>query len=322
MPVISSQVWKLLVSPKDKNLKSRYELNVNGQKITVDLYNSNEKLLQDDFDDDERSINSRKKLSKYKCFKREDKYVTRYYLARLDENSRMPMGQRKLIVIFPGRNFSLTQIKKIKYFEKMYKTNEIGEYDCAIMIYPIKAKDLRMLAESSERALSHLIEEHGYRHEHVFIMGWCLGGYFANETLNYYREVHPGMDKQFGCYINNKSFSSINEFLHFVLPTKLRFLLNFNPVKFYVRKWNADTAESLERFRCLFKQLFVVYTDNDNIINELSHLYKHLNVNDAKSGGDESNEKRNLEILEDLEQQTHLPNWNLVAKLFNSAAVL
>jgi hypothetical protein len=314
MPVVSSQVWKLIVSPKDKNLKSRYELTVNDQKLTVNLYNPNESLLDEyDSDDDQRSMHSRKKLSKYKCFKREDKYATRYYLAKLDQN-KLPISKRKLIVIYPGRNFSLTQIKKIKYFEKMYKTNEIGEYDCAIMIYPIKAKDLSMLVRSSEQALSHLIEEQGYKHENVYIMGWCLGGYFANEALNYYYETHPGMDKRFGCYINNKSFSSINEFLHFVLPTKLRFILKLNPVKHYVKKWNTDTAESMERFKSMFKQLYVVYTDHDNIINELSHLYKHLNVSS------EEDSERNLKILEDLDQQTHLPNWNLVARLFNSAA--
>lgn len=311
MVVFATQVWRMIVSPRDKNLKSRYELTFNeNQKILVDLYSSNENVLDDYYDDDDaESVNSRRKLSKYKCFKREDKYVTRYYLAR-PEHVVEQVSKRKLIVIFPGRNFSLAQIKKIKYFEKMYKTNQIDDYDVAVLIYPIKAKNLNMLSESCSKALSHLIHDHGYSQANISIMGWCLGGYFANETLEHYYKANPSSQK-FNCFLNNKSFASISEFLYCILPKYIRFVLRLYPVKFYVRLWNQDSSKSIESIQQMFNKLYVIYSDKDHIINGKSHLYKHLPADPVQTG--------NLKVMDDLEQPSHLPNWNLICKLFNSA---
>ena len=305
MPVISYQVWKHLVSPKDKKLKERLEFEVNERKITAILFKSNENLSNYVDDEDNLSINSRKKLKNFNCFNRENKYLTKYYLAKVNEN-RTEINNRKLIIIFPGRNFSLTRFKKIKYLEKIYQPNHVYDYDCAVLIYPIKAKDLSMLSQSCERALSHLIEEQQYKPENIFIMGWCLGGYFANETLAYYNRIHLKSELRFGCFINNKSFSDMNHFLYFIMPKYCRFILNFYPVKFYLKKWDSDSSKSLESFQNIFNLLVVIYSDSDNIINGLSHLYKHFKM------------ESNIKVIKD-DRKSHLPNWELITTIFNSA---
>lgn len=140
------------------------------------------------------------------------------------------------------------------------------------------------------------------------IIGWCLGGYFATETMRRFVELNQSFNDTFQCFINNKSFSSIHEFLYFILPKYIRPLLKFWPIKRYVRKWNSDSSRSLEAFDDAFKNIYVVYSDSDPIVNGLAHFYKHV---------DDRHE--NIEIREDVTKSDHFCNWNLLAEILENA---
>ena len=86
-------------------------------------------------------------------------------------------------------------------------------------------------------------------------------------------------------------------------------MLKFYPIKVHVKVWNKDSAESIEKIQNIFDDIYVVYTEKDNIVRGLSHLYKYI---------DTTNES-NVKIIDDKDQANHLPNWELIANLFSSS---
>lgn len=160
----------------------------------------------------------------------------------------------------------------------------------------------------NKKALKQLIsDQHGYSASNLSILGWCLGGYFATETLRRFVALNPNLSESFRCFINNKSFSSVHDFLYFILPKYIRPVLKLWLVKKYVKKWNSDSSRSLDEFDDVFKSIYVVYTDSDRIVNGLSHFYKNV-----------SEKIENVEIIEDIERTDHFCNWNLLAEILES----
>ena len=138
-------------------------------------------------------------------------------------------------------------------------------------------------------------------------MGWCLGGYFATETLHRYFEINASVCNKFQCFINNKSFTNIKDFLYYIMPKYTRVILKFWPISLYVNKWNSDSNISLEHIESNFQNIYVIYSKNDNIVNGLAHFYKHVN-------------KRieNIKIRQDIETKDHKCNWNFLAEILKS----
>lgn len=83
--LVSKKVWNVIISPKDRTLKDEMSMYANTNKIDIKLFNV---------------PNGKKKSSK--CAK--------FYLARSSANKNLPNEKRKLVIVFPGRNFNLFQI--------------------------------------------------------------------------------------------------------------------------------------------------------------------------------------------------------------------
>lgn len=279
---LANKVWNVIISPKDRTLKDELNLYANVNKIEMKLYEVS--------DGDQKSS-----------------YCSKYYLAKYSGSPKTTSNEkRKLLVVFPGRNFNFFQIGNGFYAQKFYKTSKLDEFDIATIIYPAKTRNLNQLTNTCELAIEQLIKIHGYSVANMSIFGWCLGGYFATETLCKFAELNKEITDTFQCFINNKSFSSIHDFLYYILPKYLRPLLKVCVIKRYVRKWNNDSSRSLEQFEAFFKSIYVVFSDEDNIINGLSHFYKHVG------------ESENVKICEDVERANHLINWNLLANLIET----
>lgn len=138
-------------------------------------------------------------------------------------------------------------------------------------------------------------------------MGWCLGGYFATETLRRFFQLNSSIHDSFQCFINNKSFSSIRDFLYYIMPKYTRLLLKTWPISKYVRKWNSDTGLSLDELDQNFQNIYVVYSESDKVVNGLAHVYKHV-----------SELAENVEIREDTGRDDHRCNWDLLAEILKS----
>lgn len=80
----SNHVWSIVISPRDRKLKNRLKERINEHIIDFSLFDAS----------DETIMNSN-------CAK--------YYLARSNVNKFIPECQKKLLVIFPGRNFNFLQ---------------------------------------------------------------------------------------------------------------------------------------------------------------------------------------------------------------------
>jgi hypothetical protein len=188
-------------------------------------------------------------------------YRTKYYFAECANNRNCEITKRKLILIFPGRNYNFIQLDKLMYIRKLYETKKLYEFDIIIVIFPRKAKNIEQLSQSCQFLLKHVLEL-GYEKRHISIIGWCLGGYFATETLKMfaqsYRNCHQISEQPFHMFINIKSFSSIIEFLCYILPTYLRFILKFNPIKKYVKIWDTSSSNSLLLCEELIEKIYII----------------------------------------------------------------
>ncbi|CAF0964202.1 unnamed protein product [Brachionus calyciflorus] len=285
--IIDPLVWKLLISPYDRTIKKKeFDLILSNVSLPVKLY---EPILE------EKVILGRKWKKKH---------LTRYLIIR-GPRSNINIKNRKLIIIFPGRNFNFFQRSNTKYFERFYKTNKLDDHDMAVIVYPKKVYNIDFLTKSCSIALAQIFQ-HGYKFENVSIMGWCLGGYIASESIKKYMESNNiSPDDKFKCYINNKSFAGLNDFLYFILPDMLRPILKIWIVKKHVRVWEHDAADSFRKIESNFENCYVIFSQHDNIVKGLSHLYKHL---------DDLKEK--IHIREDTDHSSHHPNWHLLAELF------
>lgn len=90
---LSNRVWNLFISPRDRTLKDEVSLYANVNKVGLKLY---------------EVPNGNKSSS----------YCAKYYLAQNSVNRNVPNEERKLLVVFPGRNFNFFQIG-IKIFNKI-----------------------------------------------------------------------------------------------------------------------------------------------------------------------------------------------------------
>jgi hypothetical protein len=327
MPILNTQVWKIIISPNDRSLTYGEEIIVNSKRIRVMLH---------DVEGDQPKLDK--------------SYKARYYLAQGTQTS----AERNLIVMFPGRNFNFFQLKSIKYFERLYRTNKLDEYDIALMLYPKKTNSISDLASACELALTQLIQQ-GYKPKNTCVIGWCLGGYFATETLRIYSEKRtlkkycndsssstssssssststssstsssspllnsmPSYssldsmssfkqdDDMYNSYLSVKSFKGINEFLYYILPTHLRFVLKFYPIKRQIRYWHNDASKSLDTCQVYLKNIHVIYAEKDNIIRGEAPIHKYINENGV------------IKIECDSLQPTHNPNWKWIAELANN----
>jgi hypothetical protein len=335
MPILNTQVWKIIISPNDRSLTYGEEIIVNSKRIRV--------MLHEVESDEPKSDKS---------------YKAKYYLAQGSQTS----AERNLIVMFPGRNFNFFQLKSIKYFERLYRTNKLDEYDIALMLYPKKTNSINDLAVACEQALTQLTRQ-GYRPKNTCVIGWCLGGYFATETLRVYAEKRvfnkfandsssstsskstststtsssssssslsasssspllnslPSNssldsmnsninqeDDMYNSYLSVKSFKGINEFLYYILPTHLRFVLKFYPIKRQIRYWHNDASKSLDTCQLYLKNIHVIYAEQDNIIRGEAPIHKYINENGT------------IKIERDSQQPTHNPNWKWIAELANN----
>jgi hypothetical protein len=283
MSFLNVPIWKLIVSPFDKHFTHTKHLFIGKNEILVRLH--------------ETPIGNLK-----------SSYRTKYYLAECVNNRDCETANRKLILLFPGRNYNFIQIDKLMYIQRLYETNKLFEFDIVIMIYPKKAKSIEQLSQSCQLLLKHLLES-GYEQRNISIIGWCLGAYFATETLKMFAQSHPKCQENahtgFNMFISMKSFSSITEFLYYILPRYLRCILRLYPIKRYVKTWDSSSIKSLFLCEELIEKIFVIYSDKDRIVREFAHLYKHLNENEK------------LYIKEDQDRIDHKPNWKMIASLIN-----
>lgn len=290
MHFISNKVWKWLMSPPDRTLVKNKIIDSENeqQKIEINLYD----------------VVSKTDTSMEKC----SKYFPKYYLAK-----RLNSNNDKLLIIFPGRNNNWSQKSNTLYAIKFFKTGKLDDFDIATIIYPEKAKNLDQLTTYCQFAIEQLLYEHGYKIKDIAILGWCVGGYFANAVFKRFALIHQNIDKDimqnFGVYINYKSFSSVSEFVHCYLPDYLRPAMNCCFIKRCLKLWNTDSALSMKQFDKLFESLIVVYSDNDRIVRGLSHLHKQINESLFE----------NLRIVEDNGDAGHFVNWNLLADLLNNS---
>lgn len=88
---LSNRVWNVIISPKDRTLKDELNLYANVNKIEMKLY---------DVPNDEKKPS----------------YWSRYYLAKSSANKNAPNDRRKLLIVFPGRNFNFFQLGNFRYF--------------------------------------------------------------------------------------------------------------------------------------------------------------------------------------------------------------
>lgn len=283
-------VWKLLISPRDRTIKEReFFLRVNESSLLVRLH---ETVLEQE---------------KVLGLKWKKKLLTKYFIIK-DPKNKKRTKNRKLIIIFPGRNFNFFQKSNTKYFIRFYETNKLDDHDMALILYPKKVYNLDSLTKSCSMALSQIMQ-HGYKLENTSFMGWCLGGYIASESIRLYMEINDiTADKRFKCYINNKSFAKLDQFLYFILPRYIKPLLKIWYIKKRIKVWDHNAAESLKKIEPNFQSCYVVFSKNDKIVKGFSHMYKHL---------DEIADK--IKLTEDIECSSHYPNWNLLADLFLEA---
>ena len=109
--------------------------------------------------------------------------------------------------------------------------------------------------------------------------------------------------------VQNKKYKSSKKVPFFIyrvlLPTYLRFIIKFNPIKKYVKIWDTSSSNSLLLCEELIEKICIIYSDKDRTVRGLAHLYKHLKENDK------------LFIKEDQERIDHKPNWKMIASLIN-----
>lgn len=280
MRTIEKFVWRTIISPKDKKLDEEMYLTVNEMPIFVKLY--------------------RISLEANHLYVKQSSMASYYLATRLDK------WNRKLLIIFPGRNFNFIQLDKMLYTKKFYETNKLDDFDIATIIYPKTVHNLDEFTHACTLAIEQLVTKHAYSSEDVSIMGWCLGGYFATETMRKFAETNQSLG-MFENFVNTKSFVSINHFLHHILPKYLRFVLKFGIVKKNANLWNNDASHSMLSFDCYFKNIFVIFANKDKIVKDMGHFHRHLN--------DRLKEK--VFVHEDAQISNHLINWSLVADLLN-----
>lgn len=281
---IEKFVWRTAVSPKDKKLEESFDFTVKGMQINAQLHRVEEPH--------ELVKGQRKKID-----------VAKYYMAKP-----VPCvgNKRKLLIVFPGRNLNFFQLDKMFYTKRFYNTRKLDDYDIATIVYPKTVYNLDELTDACILAIEQLVTKHNYSMEDVSIMGWCLGGYFATETLH--KLAERGRDEfKFSNFVNNKSFSSINEFLYYLLPKHMRLLLKVKIVKENVRLWDNDACKSLQACNELFDNVFIVYSNNDKVIRNMSHFYRHINDYGLE----------NVNVCEDKGRRSHFINWQFTADLIN-----
>ncbi|RMZ95114.1 hypothetical protein BpHYR1_025442 [Brachionus plicatilis] len=288
--IVDPLVWKLLISPRDRTLKEReFIIKANESPLLVTLY---ETILEEN-----------KTLGR----KWKKKNLTKYFLIK-DPKNRKRTSKRKLLIIFPGRNFNFFQKSNTKYFVRFYETNKLDDHDMALILYPNKVYDIDFLTKSCSMALTQIMQ-HGYKLENTSFMGWCLGGYIASESIRLYMEQNKiTADERFRCYINNKSFARLDQFLYFILPKYIKPILKIWYIKKRIKVWDHDAAESFKKIEPNFESCYVVFSQSDKIVKGFSHLYKHLDDVENK-----------INLREDIECSNHRPNWNLLAELFVEA---
>lgn len=81
---LSSKVWSVIISPRDRKLTSRFEMPIDKEIVEFKLYEASD---------------GTKKSS----------YCTKYYIAQSSANKYVPEYMKKLLVVFPGRNFNFKQ---------------------------------------------------------------------------------------------------------------------------------------------------------------------------------------------------------------------
>jgi len=284
MSFLNVPIWQLVVSPFDKHFTNTKLLYIDKKEIFIRLVNTPICNLN-------------------------NSYQANYYFAECANNQDCEITKRKLIVLFPGRNYNFVQIDKLMFIEKLYETKKVYEFDMMIIVYPKKAKSIEQLAQSCTFLLKHVLKL-GYQQRNISIIGWCLGAYFATETLrifsqSYTKNCQENLEMGFNMFISIKSFSSISEFLYYILPKYLRSILKLYPVKRYVKIWDASSNGSLISCEDLIQKIYIIYSEKDKIVREFAHLYKHLNENEK------------LVIREDKERIDHKPNWEMIASVIN-----
>lgn len=271
-----------IVSAKDRTLKSEIVTSVNDRKVNIRLH-------------DVLDPTNLKLKPKFRC---------KYYLTSYAEKP-----NRKLLIIFPGRTMELFQADNSFYVEHFYRTKMLDNFDLATIIYPERATHIDQLTYHCLLAVNDLITRHNYSVSDISILGWSLGGYLSIETLRKFFDMNPHLDEKFECFIHNKSFTNVKDFLENLVPETLQFVFEIPIVKRYSLIWNADSCESFMKIQDKIKNIYVIYSNEDKVVKGSCHFYTHIKNDTLK----------NVIIREDDEYKSHYLNWKLTARLLNES---
>lgn len=295
MAILEKLAWKI-ISPTDKTLCKRELLAKlkNGRQVPVCLFDVEGTGEPDDSSTSSKSSGSEKKLKTSH---------TRYYMTCPTDRQ-----NKKLLIIFPGRNMDFFQPDNTFYVQNLYETNMLDEYDIATVIYPDWCSHLDRLTDDCLTALEQIIKHNNYSIANISIMGWSLGGYVSIETLRKYFERYPKHEQCFDCYLNTKSFSSICDFLENMVPNPLHFILRLSFIKKCYVMWNVNACESFAKFHEKIENVYVVYGEKDSVIRGSSRLHRHIKKEIFNR----------VVVRRDRQTRSHDMNWRLTAKLLTA----